>query len=192
MAPALLLNESSSPFSTPDTSATPPISYQSPMSTTSWRHRSRQSPLLRRSVKSPPLWLTRAEGSWLSVTDGTKNWKIFDASGGAGVSNIGHGDKRVHDAIKRQEETGVAYAASMSFDTEAAWEFANHLLESTGDEMAEVVFYSSGNVTDIAIEIRNLTMGRVRGCRSGTEVNIPVSFQVQAGTATRTSMVHRS
>lgn len=184
MAPALLLNESSSPFSTPDASASPPMSYQSPTSTTAWRRRSRRSPLLKRSVRSPPLWLTSAEGSWLSVTDGTKSWKIFDASGGAGVSNIGHGDKRVHDAIKRQEETGVAYAASMSFDTEAAWEFADYLLESTGDEMAEVVFYSSGNVSNITIGTCNLTMGRVRGCGSCPEANIPVSFQVQTGTAT--------
>ena len=63
------------------------------------------------------------------------------------MSNIGHGDRRVHDAIRRQEQTGVAYAASMSFDTDVVWEFADYLIESTDDEMAEVAFYSSGKVT---------------------------------------------
>lgn len=73
------------------------------------------------------------------------------------MSNIGHGDRRVHEAIRRQEETGVAYAASMSFDTEAAWEFADYLVESTGDEMAEVAFYNSGNVGLVNIRTNKLT-----------------------------------
>lgn len=160
MAPALLLDESSSPCTVSVTSASPSTDNCTPVMAASWNRQNRRSPLLKRSVRSVPLWLTSAKGSWLSVTDGTKTWKLFDASGGAGVSNIGHGDRRVHEAIKRQEETGVAYAASMSFDTEAAWEFADYLVESTGDEMAEVAFYSSGNVSWMDIRTNKLTRGR--------------------------------
>lgn len=45
----------------------------------------------------------------------------------------------------------------MSFDTEAAWEFADYLVESTGDEMAEVAFYNSGNVGLVNIRTNKLT-----------------------------------
>lgn len=139
------------------TGASPSMDSCTPVMAASWNRQNRRSPLLKRMVRSVPLWLTGAKGSWLSVTDGTKTWKLFDASGGAGVSNIGHGDRRVHEAIRRQEETGVAYAASMSFDTEAAWEFADYLVESTGDEMAEVAFYNSGNVGLVNIRTNKLT-----------------------------------
>lgn len=165
MAPALLIDEGGCSSTASDISTSPTISDDT-LTATPWSRRDRRSPLLKRSVRNPPLWVKRAEGSWLSVTDGTKTWKVFDASGGAAVSNIGHGDRRVHEAIRRQEETGIAYTASMSFDTDVVWEFADFLIESTGDEMAEIAFYSSGKVTCVEAEGAILTQGRIRGYRS--------------------------
>jgi adenosylmethionine-8-amino-7-oxononanoate aminotransferase len=155
MTPALLLNESSTSPMTVDSTASPSsynvsstLEVPSPARTP---RRNRRSPLLRRSVRTPPLRLIGAEGSWLTVsdnikslTDNVKKWKIFDASGGASVSNIGYKDRRVHAAIREQEETGIAYAASMDFECDAVVDFADFLLESTDDEMTEVVFYTSG------------------------------------------------
>jgi len=92
------------------------------------------------------LFLESASGNWLSVVDGEKTWKIFDASGGAAVSNIGHRDERVFEAVRRQQESGVGYAASMSFHTEVVEDFADFLLESTDDKLKEVVFYGSGKI----------------------------------------------
>lgn len=147
MAPALLLDETSSPYEASDNSNSLSISDDAPIAATPRSRPARRSPLVKRSVRKPPLWLKSAKGSWLSVTDGVKTWRVFDASGGAAVSNIGHGDRRVHDAIRKQEDTGISYTASMSFDTDVVWEFADYLIESTEDEMAEVAFYSSGKVT---------------------------------------------
>jgi adenosylmethionine-8-amino-7-oxononanoate aminotransferase len=161
MAPALLLDDSSSPCAASDTCASPSIGNQAAIAATSLDRQNRRSPLLKRSIRNPSLWLKSAKGSWLSVTDGTKTWKIFDASGGAGVSSIGHGDRRVHEAIKKQEETGIAYAASVSFDTEVVCEFADYLVESTRDEMVEVAFYSSGSVTRTKIGTKKLTRDRL-------------------------------
>jgi 4-aminobutyrate aminotransferase-like enzyme len=149
MTPALLLNESSSPLATADSTALPspngePPAVMDPILAIRSRI-NRRNPLLRRNVRTPSLWLTGAEGNWLSVTDGAKEWKVFDASGGASVSNIGYKDHRVFAAMNEQQETGVSYAASMDFVTDVVWDCADALLDSTNNEMSEVVFFSSGN-----------------------------------------------
>lgn len=38
---------------------------------------------------------------------------VLDGSSGAGVSSIGHGNKRVIDAITKQNKTGVTYLSSV-------------------------------------------------------------------------------
>jgi 4-aminobutyrate aminotransferase-like enzyme len=121
-----------------------------------------RSPLLKRSARGSSLFLEGAEGNWLSVVDGNRAWKIFDASGGAAVSNIGHRDERVHEAVRKQEVTGVGYAASMSFHTQIVEDFADFLLESTDDELTEVVFYGSGKMARISRAQNKLTAIRFR------------------------------
>ncbi|CAA9960987.1 Omega-amino acid-pyruvate aminotransferase [Pyrenophora teres f. maculata] len=145
MAPALLVNESSSPSSNFSSDALVPNMEDSHAPGTSRTRRRHQSALIKRSIRSSPLLVKGAEGNWLLVSDGEKTWKIFDGSGGAAVSNIGHKDARVYAAIIEQQATGISYAPSMSFDTEAALDFADFLLESTNDLMAQVAFYSSGS-----------------------------------------------
>jgi hypothetical protein len=185
MSPALLINETSAPASpeTAENTASPsptsePLTLDGPSPATTSRL-NRRSPLLRRSVRTPALWLEEAEGSWLTVTDGVKKWKIFDASGGASVSNIGYKDSRVYAATRKQEDTGIQYAASMTFNTHAPYDFADLLLESTGDEMREVVFFGSGNAFRFLLLFVNdmLTTTRLRSPRS-----FPKAFQNHSAT----------
>lgn len=170
MAPALLLDDSGTPSPASESSVSLATTIdQVPAILASRSRRNRRgrdnarSPLLKRSARGTPLLLKEAEGNWLSVVDGNNAWKIFDASGGAAVSNIGHRDRRVHEAVRKQEESGVGYAPSMSFHTEVVEDFADFLLESTGDKMAEVVFYGSGNMTRGSRTIDKLTIIRFRG-----------------------------
>jgi hypothetical protein len=169
MAPALLLYDGGT--ASPASASSDSLSRidQVPALITSRSRRSHRggnklrSPLLKRGARGPPLLLEAAEGNWLSVTDENSAWKIFDASGGAAVSNIGHKDQRVYDAIRKQEESGVGYAPSMSFHTEIVEDFADFLLESTEDKLAEVVFYGSGNMTRDPGARNELTITRLRG-----------------------------
>jgi adenosylmethionine-8-amino-7-oxononanoate aminotransferase len=65
-----------------------------------------------------------AKGNWLSVSDGITKWMVLDGSGGAAVSNIGHGDFRVMQAeMDYFKSTGISYASSSSFRTEVAEEY---------------------------------------------------------------------
>jgi hypothetical protein len=198
MSPALLINETSAPASpeTAENTASPsptsePLTLDGPSPATTSRL-NRRSPLLRRNVRTPALWLEEAEGSWLTVTDGVKKWKIFDASGGASVSNIGYKDSRVYAATRKQEDTGIQYAASMTFNTHAPYDFADLLLESTGDEMREVVFFGSGNAFRFLLLFVNdmLTTTRLRSPRSFPKAFIPVSFEVETESGTTAPLVH--
>ena len=107
------------------------------------------------------MFLEGAEGNWLSVVDGEKAWKIFDASGGAAVANIGYKDERVFEAMRKQQESGVGYAASMSFYTEIVGDFADFLLETTDDKLKEVVFYGSGKMAPHSRAETKLTIIRL-------------------------------
>ena len=104
-----------------------------------------RSYLLNRNVQSRPLTLKGAKGNSLWVTDGQETWEIFDASGGAAVSCIGHANGRVYDAQEEfKRKTGVDYAASMAFDTDPPLAMAEYLIKSTNHEMKSVEFYGSG------------------------------------------------
>ena len=108
----------------------------------------RTSPLLSRNAKSKSLLLIDVDGIWLTVTDGEKVWKILDASGGAAVSNIGHGDQRIKDAEDQLwNTTRISYAASMDFTTEIVNDCAEYLLATMDWMMSKVVFYDSGDLS---------------------------------------------
>ena len=56
------------------------------------------SRVLHRTGAIPPV-AVRGEGIWLHTADGRA---IIDASGGAAVAALGHGNRRVAEAIARQ------------------------------------------------------------------------------------------
>ncbi|CAF1420404.1 unnamed protein product [Adineta ricciae] len=97
------------------------------------------SHVFHRSLTYEPLLAVRAEGNYIYLKDGRK---ILDGSGGAAVTSIGHGDKRVIASILDQLQT-VDYVHSGTFSNKAAEELANELIEESG--MARVVFVSGGS-----------------------------------------------
>jgi len=179
MAPALLINESSSPSLAFGGDALVPNKDGSQVSSTSRNRQRHRSALIKRSVRDSPLLVKGAEGSWLLVTDGTKTWKVFDGSGGAAVSNIGHKDARVFAAINEQQATGISYTPSMSFDTEVSYEFADLLLDTTDDLMAQVAFYSSGNAAPTLKVTRLIPILRFRGHGGCTQACISISLNLE-------------
>lgn len=100
-----------------------------------------KSAVLHRSLHHDPLRVVRAEGNYLTLSNGQR---ILDATGGAAVSCLGHGNARVKKAIADQMDT-VSYCHSLFFSTSAAENLANELVASTNGEMSRVFVVSSGS-----------------------------------------------
>ena len=79
------------------------------------------SRILHRTLVADPLFATRGEGIYLHTADGRT---IIDASGGAAVACLGHGNRRVAEAIGRQAAT-MAYAHTGTFSNQPAEELAD-------------------------------------------------------------------
>lgn len=71
---------------------------------------------LDRNLHNPPTCVVSASGLYLTLEDGRK---ILDATGGAAVSCIGHGNPRVKEAIMKQMDD-LSYCHSMFFSHRAA------------------------------------------------------------------------
>jgi adenosylmethionine-8-amino-7-oxononanoate aminotransferase len=72
------------------------------------------------------------------------NKKYIDASGGAAVSCLGHGDPEVIDAIKHQADK-LAFAHTGFFSSEPAENLADFLIENAPPEFGKVIFVSGGS-----------------------------------------------
>jgi len=70
--------------------------------------------------------------------------RYLDASGGAAVSCLGHGNRRVTAAVKRQLDQ-LAYAHTSFFTTEVAETLANTLIASAPPGIERVYFNSGGS-----------------------------------------------
>src|ERR1700754_2033618 len=114
----------------------PPLAWRGCRSTFRWRSRRRwrsapsrrmmgprakisrdahMTRVLHRSGAIPPI-AARGEGIYLYTEDGRA---IIDASGGAAVACLGHGNRRVADAVARQVGT-MAYAHTGTFSNQPA------------------------------------------------------------------------
>lgn len=105
-----------------------------------------ESVVLRRHLHHRLLPLARAKGNILVLQGGGK---IFDASGGAAVACIGHGDSRVVEAVTRQAQE-VAYCASIFYTTPVYEELGRFLVDSTGGRMARAYIVNSGEYLPLA------------------------------------------
>ncbi|KAF2485630.1 pyridoxal phosphate-dependent transferase [Neohortaea acidophila] len=103
--------------------------------------RAATSGVLHRSLHQDPLRVVSAKGNYLHLNNGQK---VFDASGGAAVACLGHGDERVEKAVLAQMQK-VSYCHSVFYGTEAAERLADTLIESTNGAMARVFVVSSGS-----------------------------------------------
>lgn len=93
-----------------------------------------------------------ASGLYLTLENGQK---ILDATGGAAVSAIGHGNKRVKNAIVAQFDE-VAYAHPGYFQNKASLHLAEFLVQSTGGEMSRACLVGSGTLSSELNHFLNL------------------------------------
>ena len=97
--------------------------------------------LLDRDMHKTPLKVTCASGLYLTLENGQK---ILDATGGAAVACLGHGNKEVQQAIHDQMEE-VSYCHSLFFSTTSTDALARNLIEGTDHKMAKAFIVSSGS-----------------------------------------------
>jgi adenosylmethionine-8-amino-7-oxononanoate aminotransferase len=98
------------------------------------------SRVLHRSGAVPPI-AVRGEGIWLHTADGQA---IMDASGGAAVAALGHGNRRIAKAIGRQAAE-MAYSHTGAFSNQPAEDLADILLHDEPGGLTRAWFCSSGS-----------------------------------------------
>ncbi len=107
------------------------------------------SRVLHRSASTPPI-AVRGEGLLLHLADGTE---IIDASGGAAVACLGHGNQRVAKAIADQASK-LAYAHTGFFTSEPAEALADIVLDGSPGGLTHAYFCSSGSEgTEAALKL---------------------------------------
>lgn len=100
-----------------------------------------QPSLLHRSLHVTPSRVTSASGNYIHLSTGQR---ILDATGGAAVACLGHGNRRVGAAVAAQMQS-FSYAHTLVFTSAAAEELADLLVESTGGAMSKAFVVSSGS-----------------------------------------------
>lgn len=107
------------------------------------------SRVLHRKGVMPPM-AVGGEGVRLRLANGRE---IIDASGGAAVACLGHGNRRVAEAIGRQAAR-MAYVHTSTFANEPAEQLADIILEGTPGGLTHAYFCSSGSEgTEAALKI---------------------------------------
>jgi adenosylmethionine-8-amino-7-oxononanoate aminotransferase len=101
----------------------------------------RPTHLVHRTLTADYPTIARGEGIYLWDTAGKR---YMDASGGAAVSCLGHGHKKVLDAIRSQLD-GVAYAHTSFFTSEPAERLADFLIARAPEGFGRVSFVSGGS-----------------------------------------------
>jgi len=99
------------------------------------------SSVLHRSLHHEPMRVVRAFGNYLELSTGQH---IFDATGGAAVACLGHGNTRVNAAVAKQMQD-VSYCHSLFFSSNSAEELAEELTRSTHGHMTKLFVVSSGS-----------------------------------------------
>lgn len=82
------------------------------------------------------------KGNLLFTSDGRK---VFDASSGAAVSCLGHGNQKVMLAVIKQMNTGTPYLASTFWASGVVEELCMELIRGTDGKMARVYLTGSGS-----------------------------------------------
>lgn len=99
------------------------------------------SRILHRSLRKDPLLAVSGRGLMVQGAEGPP---VIDASGGAAVACIGHGDERVVRAITEQARQ-IAYAHTVFFTCEAAEQLADLLVGEAPGGLTHAYFVSSGS-----------------------------------------------
>ena len=96
--------------------------------------------VLHRDLHKQPEQVVSATGLYLNLPDGRR---VIDATGGAAVSCIGHGDWRVGNVMASQVTT-LDYCTSMFFSCPSSEALARLLVDSTDGKMAKALIVNSG------------------------------------------------
>lgn len=99
-----------------------------------------ESAVLHRSLQHRFLRLTGGKGSRLIFENGQS---VIDASGGAAVACIGHGDPRVKRAIEAQLDK-ISYCSTVFYTTDVYENLCQELVKSTHGHMTRALIVSSG------------------------------------------------
>jgi len=99
-----------------------------------------KSAVLHRSLHVEPYKVVASKGNYLHLANGQK---IFDATTGAAVACLGHGNERVKAAVARQMDE-ICYCHSMFFNTYAMEGLADELIAGTEGKLARAFLVSSG------------------------------------------------
>jgi 4-aminobutyrate aminotransferase-like enzyme len=81
------------------------------------------------------------KGTHLFTKDGRT---VFDATSGAAVSCLGHGDERVLNAMRDQLSTGIPYLATTFWGSDVVDALCKELINGTDGKMARVYLTGSG------------------------------------------------
>jgi len=126
------------------------------------------SSLLYRNLKASYPTAERAEGCYIFDSQGRR---YLDFSGSAAVSFIGHGSKRVAEAIQRQLSR-LEFAHTSQFTTDIAERFAADLLEFAGPAYrGGRVFFTSGGSEAVETALKLARQYQV-------EIGQPNRFQI--------------
>src|SRR5579871_3260577 len=126
-----------------------------------------QSHFLHRNLHNLPHRVVGGQGLYLNLSNGQR---ILDATGGAAVTCLGHGNTRVKAAIASQMDV-VSYCHSLFFSTACAEELATELCRGTGGIMTKAFIVNSGSEAMEAavklarqyfLELQTPQTGRVR------------------------------
>lgn len=103
-----------------------------------------------RNLKAPLLKVDHGEGIYLYDTDGKK---YIDACAGASVCNIGHGDKRVIDAMTKQASK-VAFSHLSRWTSEPIEEVCDLVAELAPGDLSATYLVSGGSeATESALKM---------------------------------------
>ena len=82
------------------------------------------------------------KGNYLFTKDGRK---VFDASSGAAVSCLGHGNKNILKKLTKQMDTGTPYLASTFWSSKVVEKLCSELISGTDKKMDKVYLTGSGS-----------------------------------------------
>ncbi|KAI1203826.1 exocyst complex protein exo70 [Nemania serpens] len=99
------------------------------------------SSVIHRSLDADFPQIVGSEGNYVVLEDGRR---IFDASGGAAVACIGHGNTRVHDAIVAQLKQ-ISYCSTTFYTTDVCERLCRELVDSTHGIMKRAYIVNSGS-----------------------------------------------
>jgi adenosylmethionine-8-amino-7-oxononanoate aminotransferase len=85
--------------------------------------------------------IVSGKGNHLFAKDGRT---LFDASTGAAVSCLGHGNERVLNAMRDQLSTGITYLATTYWGSDVVEDLCRELINGTDGKMARVYLTGSG------------------------------------------------